>query len=543
MKRRQFLKTTAGASAFATVAPSSMAALGNDKVDKPINVASHKQLFIDDRFIESSKGIKRMMNSPKKAGMAMQPIREREGPRVSVSSVLEVDGEYRMYYSLYVPEEWLKRDWSGDIPGYVRHMICLATSQDGINWQRKRVGLFNIGAGSDNAVVMPCSHGAVFIDPQKTRGSRFWFIGNITENPWWDESKGAVYRLTNEEGKKIGGAMYLCHSKNGINWKRIKDPILPFWCDTRNQAFFDPHLGKYVAFVRGRLGGLRVVCRGESKRLDNVPWPFELKPETPLGPGGLIPGINHEEWPVVMRPDKHDPPQTDLYTPNVNIYPWAQDVYLAFPPAYRHYDNFESCGRDTRGQYGNDGPVATQLSVSRNGIHWHRFREPYIPLGRMNELDSGTHYMGVGMIRKGDEIWMYYTGSPWTHGSYPYQPEMTNAIFRVVQRLDGFVSVDSGPEKGELVTPPIIFTGNRLQLNIDCGAMGEAWVEIQDENGNALSGYSFDESVSVDRNGIAQEVWWQKGPDVSELAGQPIRLHVKMRSAKLYAFQFAPNRS
>ena len=44
--------------------------------------------------------------------------------------------------------------------------------------------------------------------------------------------------------------------------------------------------------------------------------------------------------------------------------------------------------------------------------------------------------------------------------------------------------------------------------------------------------------MSVDRNGVAQEVWWRNGPDVGALSGRPVGLKIKMRSAKLYAFQF-----
>ena len=207
-------------------------------------------------------------------------------------------------------------------------------------------------------------------------------------------------------------------------------------------------------------------------------------------------------------------------------------------PVYRRYKNFDSFDRDTRGQYKNDGPIEIQLAVSRDGINWKRYHEPYIPLGRNNEPDGGCLYIGVGMIRQGDEIFQYYTGSPWTHGSYPYQPELSNAIFRTVQRLDGFVSVIASHEGGELITHPLIFQGNRLQLNIDCGAMGEAWVEIQDASGNPIPNFSMDDCVSVDRNGVDQEVWWKQGPDVSSLADQTVRLRIKMRSSKLYAFQF-----
>ena len=111
-------------------------------------------------------------------------------------------------------------------------------------------------------------------------------------------------------------------------------------------------------------------------------------------------------------------------------------------------------------------------------------------------------------------------------------------IWQAKQRLDGFVSVDAGSDDGWLVTPPIAFEGSRLQLNIDCGAMGEAWVELQDEAGKLFPGYAFEDAVSVDRNGVAQEVWWQTGPDVGSLSGRPVRLKLRMRSAKLYAFQF-----
>ena len=62
---------------------------------------------------------------------------------------------------------------------------------------------------------------------------------------------------------------------------------------------------------------------------------------------------------------------------------------------------------------------------------------------------------------------------------------------------------------------------------------------LPDETGEPLPGYTLEDAVSVDRNGIAQEVWWRGGPDLGSLAGRPVRMRVRMRSAKLYAFQFA----
>jgi hypothetical protein len=207
--------------------------------DKVHNVASHKQLFIDDQLISDAVDVKWRVNPPSKAGPVLKPLPDKEGPYLISNTILIVENEYWMYYSFIAPEDWLERDWQGEIPGDARHMTCLAKSKDGINWERVAVNKFDIGRGRNNAIIMPSSGGTVFLDPNKTRGSRFWFIGNITENPWWDDSKGAIYTLRDEEGEKVGGAMYLCHSKDGIEWQRIKDPVLPIWCDTQNQAFYD----------------------------------------------------------------------------------------------------------------------------------------------------------------------------------------------------------------------------------------------------------------------------------------------------------------
>ena len=240
--------------------------------------------------------------------------------------------------------------------------------------------------------------------------------------------------------------------------------------------------------------------------------------------------------PVIMAGDESDPPATDVYTPCVNPYEWADDAVFAFPAVYRHYEGQDSHGRDDRGQITNDGMVEVQLAVSRDGVTFDRLRTPYVSPGMMVEPQlGGMVYMGVGLVRRGNYIYQYYAEGACTHGHYDRDVH----IWQAKQRLDGFVSVDAGPDGGWLVTPPIEFAGRRLLLNIDCGAMGEAWVELQDEAGEPLSGYTLEDAVSVDRNGIAQEVWWRGGPDLGSLAGRPVRMRIRMRSAKLYAFQFA----
>ena len=198
-------------------------------------------------------------------------------------------------------------------------------------------------------------------------------------------------------------------------------------------------------------------------------------------------------------------------------------------------------GKDERGRHQNDGPVEIQLAVSRDGNHWTRpDRKPYVSLGLAGSWDGGQVYMALGMIRSGDEIWQYYAGTYYTHGAYDMKnvERTSGGLCRLVQRLDGFISADAEYTGAEFTTPVLTFSGAHLKLNADCSALGEIWVEIRDEQGRPIPGYTLEESISVDRNHIAAPVFWKERDSVGELAGRPVRLHFKLRACKLYAFQF-----
>ncbi len=87
-------------------------------------------------------------------------------------------------------------------------------------------------------------------------------------------------------------------------------------------------------------------------------------------------------------------------------------------------------------------------------------------------------------------------------------------------------------------TPPLVFTGNRLRLNIDTGSMGTAFVELRDAEGKPIEGYTLDDCEEIDGNFIDQSVYWNGSTDVSPLAGKPVRIYFKLTRAKLYSFIF-----
>jgi hypothetical protein len=108
----------------------------------------------------------------------------------------------------------------------------------------------------------------------------------------------------------------------------------------------------------------------------------------------------------------------------------------------------------------------------------------------------------------------------------------------VRQRLDGFVSADADNHGGWLLTPPIVFSGKRLRLNIDTGAMGTAFVEIRDAAGKPVPGFTLAEAQETAGNYLDETVYWDRGNDLSALTGKPVQLYFKLKRSKLYAFQF-----
>ena len=80
--------------------------------------------------------------------------------------------------------------------------------------------------------------------------------------------------------------------------------------------------------------------------------------------------------------------------------------------------------------------------------------------------------------------------------------------------------------------------GDRLQLNIDTGSAGTAFVELQDADGKPIPGFTLADCEEIGGNFIDQSVYWKGKTDVSSLAGKPVRIHFKMKRARLSAFPF-----
>ena len=479
-----------------------------------LEAAGRKQLFIDHRFIDSAADVELTVNPPVKLpGPVLRSEHPWEAFSIGWSCVLQDDGRYRLWYAASDSDQWSGGRWH----------LCYATSDDARTWQKPELGLVEYeGSRRNNIVLADCKLPYIFIDPHGGEAGRFKMVEQVLG-----------------EGIRVGS------SADGLVWDlpdRLVSTLTP---DTPKQAYWDERIGRYVVWLK-----LIVADDGEPM------FPFaEPAADAPsvavprlLRPGRSIGRLEVDDltapWPeanirTVLAADELDPPDSDLYHHDVLPYLEADAAYFMFPMTYQHFGAGQTTVR-------NDGLNDAQFAASRDSIHWMRYdRRPYVGRGLPGSFDGGTVHAAPAHLRRGDRLLQMYTGSPWTHGGFRALSEgerrrraYGNGIGLVEQRLDGFVSADFPYAGGTLTTPPLRFTGERLELNVDVAAMGQAQVEAQDRSGRPLAGFELARCRRVTANDVRHVVRWEGSPSLGAHAGRPIRLHFRMRSAKLYAFQF-----
>ena len=476
-----------------------------------MDVGPRRQMFIDGRFIAQSDGIALHVHPPALRGPALRGERPWETGYIGHATLIQDGDTLKLWYICHEPGEYgMKRKQREGGKLGVGH-FCYATSQDGVRWERPNLGLVSYRGSTENNIITTVKDdvGEVFLDPRAPPHQRYKML----------QCLGA---------DKERGGLHIACSPDGLRWTRHPRQLLPFHPDTQNQVLYDPRIDKYVAYLRS-WAPLRKVCRVEVQNLLE-PWPYDRQAARPADDG--IPHIPVNELPHAISYDELDLPETDIYTPAVSLYPWAEDVYVALPSVYYHFDV---------GQRGITGLIEVQLAVSRDGARFERPNRSraYIPLGLSGGPEGGSIYMAPGLARLGDEIYHYYVPYATPHELKQGEwVEGWGAVHLAVQRLDGFMSADAAYTGGWLVTPPLTFSGRRLELNIDCGATGHAAVALIAENGVPAQGFSAEDCDLIRGNHVHHTVTWKGSDDVSAFRGRPIRLRLTARNSSLYAFQF-----
>jgi hypothetical protein len=459
--------------------------------------AQQRHLFLDPDFAQEVRGASLHTNPPQRREIVIKPDRPWEQLMISFYlTVMEDQGRLRLWY--------ICRDKADQAN------VAYAESADGISWTKPNLGIVDYAGSRDNNLIGITSlEGVVFRDPNASPQERYAYITHL-----------------------ITQGMVRFHSADGLHWRHDAAPLLKFGADSQNVTFWDERLGRYVMYLRGWRTDpdkrrYRTVVRAETK---SIAQPFDVGPtEKSWHPWGKDKNaVIGDEFPTVFAADELDPANCDVY--NISALPYPPDPrwYLGFPSMFQ---------RDKRIS---DGRLEVQFAGSVDGVRWHRYdRKPYAPLGLAGSESANMTFMGTGMVVRGDEIWQYGTGFLSRHGDREARMKRTDGvIYRYVQRMDGFVSLDFDAAGGSCVTAPVKVEGRKLVLNVDTGALGNLRVGLFDASGAALAEFSAAQCEVLRTNSTHAVVSWKGRDDLASIEGKTVRLALAGSRAKLYGFYF-----
>ncbi len=459
-----------------------------------------RHLFLDPAFLEQSENVALRVNPPQERETVIRADRPWEQLMISFFlTVLDDGGKLRMWY--------ICRDKQN------RPNVAYAESTDGVNWIKPNLGIVEYEGSKDNNLVgMDSLEGTVFRDERAPAGQRYCYITHL-----------------------ITEGMVRFHSPDGLRWSRDAAPLVKFGADSQAVTFWDERAGKYALYLRGweqrtdkKL--YRTVVRAD---LPSLTEPLALEPSEKSRRlwGKDKVAVIDDEFPKVLATDDTDPPDSDVYTISAQPYPLDPRWYLGFPSFFQ------------REKSRSDGRLDVECIGSRDGFHWHRYdRAPYARPGLAGSESASMVFIGPGLIIRGDEIWQYGTGFHSRHGDREARKQRTDGvIYRYVQRVDGFVSLDFADHGGQCRTAPVKVDGPRLALNLDTAVLGHLRAGLLDAEGKAIDGFGPEDCEVLRTNSTRALVAWKDGASLAALQGRDVRLTFTGTRAKLYSFFFVPD--
>jgi hypothetical protein len=443
-----------------------------------LNVGFRKQLFVDDFVVAVKQRVTRELGQVTKAN---------DGKPIFTDgwfygSVLHDEGKFKL---------WFRKPGTNGF-GY-------AESTDGLNF-KKQADLQGITFAGDYTLAVEIDSGET--DPQH----RF----------------KAGYDAP-------GMAAGIAHSADGIRWTPYHDgkPVTKRAADTYNQILWDPEAKTYRLFTRTDFG-----TAGGSTELRGTRSMTNPAPKTNPANWALV-----REW-IFDKEGKAEAQRRQIYATTCWIY---HGVYFALLSVYDSPgDVSEGKVTDTQKRHERD-VMNFYIATSRDGdswdMHWVYAGQPLVPRGPDGAFDKDILLPASTIVTHADKHWIYYAGANERHGNEQVKFDRKHAIGLATLRLDGFVGLSAGESEGTVVTKPFKLEGDKLLVNVDANG-GEASVEVLDEAGQPLAGFSGDEVVPVTkRDELRWQLQWKKHTDLSTLRNKVVRLKFRLRDAKLYSFQ------
>lgn len=485
---------------------------------EPIEIGSRRELFVDRHLIDRIDGARLTLHRPQAREVAIRFDQPWEGNTSGYPTVLRDGDLFRMIYRGH------RMVWdSGKLQMSHSPVVCYAESRDGITWKKPDLRKFPLLGKMAKQVTDPLANNIVW------PGSPY----SGTFVPFLDTRPGCA---ASEKFKAVGGnyktGLHLFTSPDAINWIKSEEAIFKQGAlDSMNVVFWEPRNQQYVLYFRTVVDGMRSISMATSPDLRQWSGPVALEyPGSPL---------------------------QQMYTNGIQPYYRAPHIRFGFPTRYtarKMTDQLQSLEpvklraelTEAYARVGSDLTDGLFMS-SRDGIRFHRWDEAFLRPGLQagpvrSKWMYGDNYQGYGLFETTsridgapNEISMLVSEGYWREGE--------SGLRRYSIRLDGFASVQAPFRGGEVVTKPLVFTGDGLHINYSTSAAGSVRVEIQDSSGTPLPGFTLDDSHEMVGDSVQHTVEWNGSASVKSLANLPVRLRFVLQDADLYSIQFVSSKA
>ena len=518
------------------------------------DVGTRVQLLVDPQIIESRRGLTdRLHQLRKHPEPVLIPTSPWEYPGQGALwgplHAHHLDGQLHLWYQAHGPYPAL-----GETGTILR---CLATSSDGVHFQRPRLGRYAWQGSKDNNVL------GVRGDPGGQGHGMLDGLAIDSSEP--AELRYKCVHWMGRDADGIGGHG-VAFSPDGLTWNgHDGNPVVraansgDSVCCASLRDWFNPGpvphpVSKYAILPKAHIdiAGFRRRCIALAVSDDSAELPF-----TRFSPAALI-----------LAPDEQDDEMAgERLAAASSVLRWNEpadhrgefygmpvfrcgDTFLGMPWAY---DSAYSFTR--QGGHNEYALMEVQLAASRDLYHWQRVgnRQPIIPRGPATAFDSTMIFSHSLPVEMGDEWWIYYVGFNEGHAArIGYTQTLRRDYWESVAtgerhlpsvglgrvRREGFFSLEAGAASGEFVTRGLVTTGTRLALNATVASQGEIRVEIRDTDGRALPGFAFADCQPITADGVRLPVAWRSRPDTSVWGPRPVQVAVSATAASVYAFAF-----
>ena len=477
----------------------------------------HRVLFLDLADVQTRHNVVHSVcqasKHPSNPVLAQGDAHEWDGlqARPWESRTILYDDEERIFKCWYAGTDLSLEIWFGT--GY-------AISDDGVHWEKPRLGLYDYRGSRDNNICL-MAWGPVIKDLDEDNPARRYQM------------------IVKGEPREHAGGIWAVYSPDGIHWSERTRIDLPEWDGTA------PDIAALVKDDQDPDPSRRFKLIWQGALPNNKSGPERVRVKH-LAYG---PDVEHlrasPDNPILHPNDGRE--QENHY---LMLAPYAGQYVMPY-----EYGWYAPNGIGRFGQYCAD----IRLAVSRDGEHFTRVQPHQTLIGRgaRGTWDSGLLVIADKLVEHNQQLYLYYCGNgedwnSWPAGNIPAHSHARNTgasrpsyMGLATLPIDRFTCLETIDREtpGYIVTQPFTLRdrGGRLSINLSDAQPSRSWAEVEvlpADSDEPLAGFGRDDCQPVHRDGLREPVIW-RDRRLADLDDDAIRLRIHLcGAARLHALNF-----